>query len=158
MCLHLVFRGIFLFVKGGETVGLKAQTLIFSRSYLPCQVLGFSFSDPWGLGFERPSLTTTPSTPRRTAHRWWGQLSLGAPARFRTSQGPLPARACPAAGSGGSARADTINKVGRPRPRRSAGFSPAKEGRITRETLTAVSEKPKEEGRKKAFFQTWTPQ
>lgn len=43
-----------------------------------------------------------------------------------------------------------MNKVGLPWHGRSAGFPPAKEGGITRETLTAVSERPKE-GRKKHF-------
>ena len=123
-------------LKRGKSVGFKARPLIFSRCYLPCQVLGLNFSDAQGLGFGRPSLTTLPPPPSAQLTAG-GQLSLGALARFlsrapggsRRARGPT----CPGMPScrlGRSARANTMNKVGRPR----------QEGRITRETPTAVPE------------------
>ena len=56
-------------------VSLQIQILIFSRSYLPCQVLGLHFSDPWCLGFERPSLLPSrlPAPFGRGRFRFWPQ-------------------------------------------------------------------------------------
>lgn len=63
-------------------VRLQSQPLIFSQHYLPCQVLGLNFSDPWCLDVSERPFLLLPRKP--TAHFWQEQVSLLAPSRFLT--------------------------------------------------------------------------
>lgn len=138
--------------------------LIFSQSYLSCQVLGLCFSYPWCLGFERPSLLCS----RLPAHFGRGgfgpsQVSNQASRTELLSQGPLPAWARTQLPSQeGPARANTMNKVvlpwlcllgeAQPFPQQRKERSLGKPKLLFRKT------KRRKEGRKKHFFQTWTTQ
>lgn len=114
-------------------VNLQIQALIFSRSYLPCQVLGLKFSDPWCLGFERPFLLPSKPAAHFLAATGFSfgpsQVSNQDSRRELLSQGPLPARACTQLPSQeGPARAHTMNKAGWPGPERSKALpQPRKE-------------------------------
>lgn len=130
--------------------------LIFSWCYLHCQVLGLNFSDGSGSWFWKIFPHQPPSAPRHTAHRWRGRLSLGAPARFlsgapresRRVRGPyLPGHA--SCLLGGSARANTMNKVGWPGPGSSAGFPQhRREGSPGKPQLLFQRDQKKKEERK----------
>lgn len=149
MFLHLVFKRILLFVKRGRRLALKSRLLFLARDTCPAKSLGLIFPIIGvlvlkGLASSPPSSQLT--FGRGGFHFGPSQVSNQGSRRELESQGPLPAWAC-------TQLPNTMNKAGQPQPRRSIGFPPEKGRMITRETLTAALERPKEEeGRKKTAF------
>lgn len=89
--LHLALRGIFLFVKGQRRLVFNPD-VIFSCSYLPCQVLGLNFSNPWCLGF---GSRFPPPLQAHSSFFGRGRVCSLAPARFPTG---APGGSCRAGG------------------------------------------------------------
>lgn len=139
-------------------MSLPTQTVIFSRSYLPCQVLGLHFPILGvlvlkGLPSSCPSLQ--PAFGSGGFRSWPPPLPQVSSQEGAAKPGPLPARA----------RTPPRHRRALPGPtqwaklaglglREKQGLAPSKERAITKETLTAVLERPKEggKGRNKAFF------
>lgn len=160
---------MFLFVQRERWLALN-PVLFLAEATCPAKSLGLIFLRPSVSWFWRAP-QPLPFPPLLQEHSSFlagqgfdfgpGSVSKQGSQRELLSQGPYLPGLVPAALAAGLCQGEH-NEQSWPLPARCSlgeapGFSPARERMITRETLTAVLERPKEEGggRKKHFSQTW---